>query len=186
MRSQSATTKPIVQRFFWGSVVALGFCLGANGCHSDQPAQSPSSDPSEEPPAATPKWSGTAPTPADPNEPEAKKGQFDQEQVNVVMARAAKKAHECTEVAAKGDYQGEAEVNVVFSGKGRSMSASLGELDQKQVGQCVIRAFVGIIIPPFDGPDMEMKYTVDLKPDAKVAQPGKVKAPSKTPPKASK
>jgi hypothetical protein len=187
MRSQPATTTPVAQRFFWGSVVALGVCLGASGCHSDQPAQSPA-DMNDETAPSNAKWSGAPSKPADPNEPEAKKGQFDQEQANVVMARAAKKAHECTEVAAKGDYQSEAEVTVVFSGIGRSTKATLGgELDQKQVGQCVIRAFVGIIIPPFEGPDMEMKYAVDLKPDAKVPKSGeKVKPPPKGPPKASK
>ena len=168
MRSHPATHMPVVQRAFWGSVATLGLCLGAIGCHGqDVPAQSPS-DITEEQPT---KWSGgSGPAknaPADEG-PETKKGKFDEEQANVVLARAAKNAHQCTEVAQKGDFQGTTEVTVTFSGIGRSTKATLGDLDEKQIGQCVIRAFVGMIIPPFEGGDMEMKYPVDLKADAKV------------------
>jgi hypothetical protein len=184
MRSQPATTKPVAQRFFWGSVVAVGICLGVSGCHSDVPAQSPSSDTSDEPPGANAKWSGAPSKPADPNEPEAKKGKFDEEQANVVLARAAKMAHTCTEVAGKDQPKGDAQVTVTFSGIGRSTKATVGgEFAETQIGQCVIRAFVGMIIPPFQGADVEMTYAVDLKPDPNVAKPDKVKAPPKAPKK---
>jgi hypothetical protein len=179
MRSQPATVTPVAQRFFWGSVFALGICLGAGGCHSDQPAQSPSNEPSEE--GTTPKWSSAPSKPVDPNEPEAKKGVFDQEQANVVMARSAKMAHTCIDVAPKDDPRGDAEVTVTFSGIGRSTKAVVGgEFADKAIGQCVVRAFVGMIIPPFQGSDMEMKYPVDLKPDPKGAKPG-AKASAKKP-----
>jgi hypothetical protein len=177
MRSQPATIKPVAQRSVWGSAVALGICLGVSGCHSDQPAQSPSDEQSNEAPT---KWSSTPSKPVDPNEPEAKKGVFDQEQANVVMARSAKMAHTCVDVAPKDDPRGDTEVTVTFSGIGRSTKAVVGgEFADKTIGQCVVRAFVGMIIPPFQGADMEMKYPVDLKPDPKGAKPEKGKASSK-------
>jgi hypothetical protein len=166
MRSQPAV-KPVAQRVFWGSVVAAGICLGLGGCHSEQPAQSPSNDTSDE--TASPKWSGGSSKPADTAAPESMKGKFDQEQANVVMARAAKNAHTCVGVAPKDDPRGDAQVTVIFSGIGRSTKATVsGEFQGKTIGDCVERAFVGIIIPPFDGADMEMQYPVDLKPDPKV------------------
>jgi hypothetical protein len=38
------------------------------------------------------------------------------------------------------------------------------------MGQCVTRAFVNMIIPPFEGADVDLTYQVNLKPDAKRAK----------------
>ncbi len=38
------------------------------------------------------------------------------------------------------------------------------------MGQCATRAFVNVIVSPFEGPDVDVPYQVNLKPDAKGAK----------------
>jgi hypothetical protein len=122
-------------------------------------------------------WSGPStpspsPTPgAAPNATStpdfAAKGTFDEEQVTVIMARAAKNAHTCVEVAGKNQPHGQATVAVTFSGsKGRSTAATIdAPFDGTQIGQCATRAFINQIISPFEGMDVTRSYKVDLTPD---------------------
>jgi hypothetical protein len=107
-------------------------------------------------------WSGA------PTQEEAQKGKVDEEQVTVIMARAAKNAHTCIDVVGKDQPRGEGTVTVTFSGKGKSTAATIdAPFDGTPMGQCATRAFVNQIISPFDGPDQTRKYKVDLKADAK-------------------
>ena len=186
MRSHTAMYQPVAQRTFWGLFVACGITLAATACrHSDVPANSADNSFDESPgDREDSKWSGTAspapppgPSSAAQSEPESKAGKFDEEQAKVVLARAAKNAHTCVDVTGKDQPKGNATVTVTFSGVGRSTKAAVGgEFENSQIGQCVTRAFVGIIIPPFQGSDVQMTYPVDLMPEPKGAkQPEKTK-----------
>ena len=84
--------------------------------------------------------------------------------MQVVLARAAKNAHTCVDVAGADQPHGDATVTVTFSGKGKSTKATIpAPFEGTQIGACATRAFENIIIPPFDGPDVDKPYAVDLK-----------------------
>ncbi len=122
-------------------------------------------------------WSAGVPTTAADGD-EARKGKFDEQQVQVVLARAAKNAHTCVDIAPKDQPRGDATVTVTFSGKGRSTAATIAPpFEGTTIGQCATRAFVDIIVPPFDGPDVQRPQQVDLKPTA--AKEGKKKGAAK-------
>jgi hypothetical protein len=119
---------------------------------------------------------------AGPPEEEHKKMVFDEAQAKVVLARAATNAHSCVEVVPKDQPHGTGTVLVKFAGAGKSTSASIGTpFDNTPIGQCATRAFIGMIVPPFDGADVEMTYEVNLNPDPKKpeAKGGKKDAPAK-------
>ena len=63
---------------------------------------------------------------------------------------------------------GEGAVTVTFSGVGKSTKATIAApFDGTPMEQCATRAFVNIIVPPFEGADVDMNYAVNLKPDEK-------------------
>jgi hypothetical protein len=135
---------------FSAAVLTAG-CGGGN----QEPAQSPADEVDQKGVG-----SGVSGAPV-----EDKRGKFDEEQVKVVLARAAKNAHTCVDVAAKDAPHGTGTVTVTFAGKGRSTKAAINApFDGTGIGQCATRAFVDIIIPPFDGPDVDKTWEVDLKP----------------------
>src|SRR4051812_27805108 len=128
-------------RSFWilgtAGMLAAG-CGGGN----QEPAQSPENEMGTEPPSSTAGSSASMGAPV-----EDKRGKFDEEQVKVVLARAARNAHTCVDVAAKDAPHGTGTVTVTFAGKGRSTKAIIGPpFDGTQIGQCATRAFVDIII----------------------------------------
>ena len=103
-----------------------------------------------------------------PGEVDVKKNKFDQEEAKVVLARAEKGAHTCVDVVEKDQPHGDATVTVTFAGSGKSTKASIAPpFDGTPIGQCATRAFINIIVSPFEGPDVDMPYQVNLKPDAK-------------------
>jgi hypothetical protein len=160
MRNRSETW--LLSQRAWGSLYLLGMVAAftAAGCggSNQEPAQSPDPEAENKGPVG---WSGANA----PGQVEDKRGKFDEEQVKVVLARAAKNAHTCVDVAAKDAPHGTGTVTVTFAGKGRSTKASIGApFDGTGIGQCVTRAFVDIIIPPFDGADVDKTTEVDLKP----------------------
>jgi len=129
-----------------------------------EPAQSPDDVKQGSGDPMLPKgWSGA------PSGEDAQKGKLDEQQVQIVLARAAKNAHQCVDIAAAKDQpHGDGTVTVTFAGKGRSTKAAIdAPFDGTQIGACATRAFVDIIIPPFDGPDIDKKFQVDLKPTSK-------------------
>jgi hypothetical protein len=103
-----------------------------------------------------------------PEEVEPKKNKFDEEQAKIVLARAATNAHTCVDIVDKDQPHGDATVIVTFSGRGKSTKASIGTpYDNTPMGACATRAFINIIVPPFEGPDVEVPQQVDLKPGDK-------------------
>jgi hypothetical protein len=93
-----------------------------------------------------------------------KKGSFDEGQAKIFLARAAHNARTCVNVVGKSQPRGDATVTVTFSGTGKSTKATVGApFEGKPIGNCVVRAFVGIVITPFDGPDVEVTHRVNLK-----------------------
>lgn len=151
--------------------IAFFFAAGFIACGgSSPPAQSPDDVNSTPPPTA-------GPPPATPEnltgdvQADAKRNKFDEEQAKIVLARAATNAHTCVNVVDKEQPHGDGTVTVTFSGKGRSTNAKIAApFEGTPIGQCATRAFVDIIIPPFEGADVDMSYQVNLKPDAKNAK----------------
>ena len=148
---------------------------GALACYSmDPPAQPPKQDLLAEPPPGSPASSADPATMAPstltaaPPEEEHKKMVFDDAQAKTMLARAATNAHSCVEVVGKDQPHGTGVVLVTFAGAGKSTGASIAApFDNTPIGQCATRAFIGIIVSPFDGPDVERTYEVNLNPDAK-------------------
>ena len=163
--------------------------VGALACYSmEPPAAPPQSNPLADPPpgssasAVDPATMAPSSLTSAPPEEEHKKMVFDEAQAKTMLARAATNAHSCVEVVPKDQPHGEGTVLVTFAGAGKTTSASIAApFDNTPMGQCATRAFIGIIVSPFDGPDVEMTYAVNLKPDpAKKAEPAKGKgAPAK-------
>jgi hypothetical protein len=149
--------------------ILCGVALSAmSACYSPSvPPTSPTKNPLDDaPPADT--SATAASTAAGPNDVEAKKGKFDEGMARVELARATKNAHSCIAMAAKDDPRGDTTVTVTFSGVGKSTKATIpAPYDGTEIGKCATRAFVGIIIPPFEGDDVNLDYAVDLSPDAK-------------------
>jgi hypothetical protein len=163
-------------------------CAGALACYSlEAPPQPPKQDLLAEPPPGSPASSADPTTIAPstltsaPPEEEHKKMVFDEAQAKGMLARAAGNAHTCVEVVPKDQPHGTGTVLVKFAGAGKSTSASIAApFDNTPIGQCATRAFVGIIVSPFDGPDVEMTYEVNLNPDPKKPEAkGKKDAPAK-------
>jgi hypothetical protein len=169
MRSQTIASKLLARRI--GPLVFLSAAVFA--CHSTPPAQSADDVPT------IPTGPGTTAGPA-PTAPasisgdvaaDAKKNKFDEEQAKIVLARAATNAHTCVEVVDKDQPHGEGTVTVTFSGKGKTTNATIAApFADTPIGQCATRAFVNMIVPPFEGADVDMTYPVNLKPDAKAAK----------------
>jgi len=153
-------------------------CAGAVACFSmEPPPQPPQTNYLADP---APGSSAAAANAADPTtmapagltaaapEEEHKKMVFDEAQAKTMLARAATNAHTCVDVVAKDQPHGTGTVLVKFAGAGKSTAASIAApFDNTPIGQCATRAFVGIIVSPFDGPDIEMTYEVNLNPDPK-------------------
>jgi hypothetical protein len=172
----------------WRTAPVTFACAGALACYSmEPPAQPPQQNLLADPPPGSPAASAdpTSITPSTlssaPPEEEHKKMVFDEAQAKTMLARAAANAHTCVEVVPKDQPHGTGTVLVTFSGAGKSTSASIAApFDNTPIGQCATRAFVGIIVSPFDGPDVEMTYEVNLNPDPKKPDAkGKKPAPAK-------
>jgi hypothetical protein len=164
MRSQTIASKLFALRIAPLVVLSAGLAACGNSPGADAPTTN----------------LGTAPGPAAPPPPSSlagdvtadqQKNKFDEEQAKIVLARAATNAHTCVEVVDKDQPHGEGTVTVTFSGKGKSTNATIAApFADTPIGNCVTRAFVNIIVPPFEGADVDMTYQVNLKPDAKGAK----------------
>ncbi len=167
MRSQTIVSK--VSRI---APVVVGAALV--GCGNSPPASSPN-DVNASTPETTMGATPTAPPPpaslTGDVQADSKRNKFDDEQAKMVLARAATNAHTCVEVVDKDQPHGDGTVTVTFSGKGKTTNASIAApFEGTPIGQCVTRAFVNMIVPPFEGPDVDLTYQVNLKPDSKGAK----------------
>jgi len=183
MQSRTFASKTMV----WRIAPLVLPLAGVVACYSmDPPAAAPRADPlaapppgasSEDPPPMAVPSSLAKAMNAPPEDEGPKKNVFDEAQAKVVLARAATNAHTCVDVVGKDQPHGEGTVLVKFAGAGKSTNASIGApFDNTPIGQCATRAFIGIIVPPFEGADVEMTYQVNLNPDPKGAKkdaPGK-------------
>jgi hypothetical protein len=167
MRTHPIASKLIARRIAPLTVVSLGLFA----CGNSPPAQSANDVDN------TPQKAAIAPAPPPPSslsgdvQADAKRNKFDDEQAKVVLQRAATNAHTCVEVVDKDQPHGDGTVTVTFSGKGKTTNASIAApFDGTPMGQCVTRAFVNMIVPPFEGPDVDLTYQVNLKPESKGAK----------------
>jgi len=163
MRSQT-----IASKFFAWRVVPFAVVSGALFACGSSSSEMPTTNLGNAPgaPAPPPPASLAGDVQAD-----AKKNKFDDEQAKIVLARAANNAHTCVEVVDKDQPHGDGTVIVTFSGKGKSTNATIAApFDGTPMGQCATRAFVNMIIPPFEGADVDLTYQVNLRPDAKGAK----------------
>jgi len=171
MRSQTIAPMMFLS---WRVAPLAVFSLLVAACGNSPPASS-ASDVNNAPPPSTagpsPAIASTSSAIAGDVQADSKRNKFDEEQAKVVLARAAGNAHTCVEVVEKDQPHGEGTVTVTFSGKGKSTNATIAApFEGTPMGQCVTRAFVNMIVPPFEGPDVDLTYPVNLKPDAKGAK----------------
>src|SRR5689334_2580575 len=168
MRSQPIAPKRFSRRIAQLAVLPAGFLACGNSPGAEAPTTNNTAT------VATVSGPTAAPPPASlagDVQADQKRNKFDDEQAKVVLARAATNAHTCVEVVDKDQPHGEGTVTVTFSGKGKSTNATIAApFEGTPMGQCATRAFVNMIVPPFEGPDVDMTYQVNLKPDAKGAK----------------
>lgn len=137
------------------------------GCGGSSPKQANTSDDfgsSSEGSSSSGSSGSEATVPENKDDPlAAKKDEFDEKSAQVVIERGKRKAINCSEVVPEGP-RGEAEVQVVFDGaKGRVVDATVGApFEGTDIGKCVARAFIGEIVPPFDGENKTMTVKVDV------------------------
>jgi hypothetical protein len=158
MRSQT-----IAKKLFDWRIASVPLLLAGLAACGSTPSSTPAKNPLDDaPPADMP------PSANSPEEVTTKKNKFDQEEAKVMLARAEKAAHTCVDVVDKDQPHGDASVTITFAGSGKSTKATIGPpFDGTPMGQCATRAFVNIIVSPFEGPDVDVPYQVNLKPDAK-------------------
>lgn len=138
----------------FGGLVAL--CMATVACSGQKQAASPDDQAAQ------------APTLTDNDEDsideEDETLQFDEEAAKVVLERSRRKAVNCASVA-PDTPQTEGDVYVQFDGpKGRSVSVKLSvdfQVGSEQGQQCIKNAFLGEIIPPFEG-TKTVTYRLDL------------------------
>ena len=164
MRSQTIAPKQFALRIVPLVVLSAGLVACGNSPGAEAPTTNLGTAPG--PVAAPPPENLAGDVQAD-----QKKNKFDEEQAKIVLARAATNAHTCVEVVDKRQPHGDSTVTVTFSGKGKSTNATIAApFADTPIGNCVTRAFVNIIVPPFEGADVDRTYPVNLKPDAKGAK----------------
>lgn len=98
---------------------------------------------------------------APPPPPPPAAAEFNADAARNAMSGAAAKAASC-----KGDGpSGSATVSVTFSTSGRVTSARLegGSLQGTPAGGCIVSAFRGISVPPFDGSPVTVRKTVSVR-----------------------
>jgi hypothetical protein len=93
-----------------------------------------------------------------------KRGSFDEAQAKILLSRATNNARTCVSVVGRNQPHGDATVTVTFAGTGKSTKAAVGApFDGTAMGKCVVRAFVNIVITPFEGPDVDVQHRVPLR-----------------------
>jgi hypothetical protein len=102
-----------------------------------------------------------------------KKREFDRKQVDLELKRATRSAESCPGVVAeqekKGEHpRGETKVSISFQEDGTVRQVSIpSPFDATPIGECVIRAYKAVIIPPYTGGEQIVDWDVVLKDAAK-------------------
>ena len=118
------------------------------------------------------------PGPAEETDAE-KKREFDRKQVDLELKRATRSAESCPGVVAemeKKDHpRGETKVSISFQEDGTVRQVSIpSPFDGTPIGDCVVRAYKAVIVPPYSGGEQIVDWDVSLK-DAPKADSGKKK-----------
>jgi hypothetical protein len=101
-----------------------------------------------------------------------KKRAFDRNQTEMELKRATRSAESCPGVVAeqeKKDHpRGETRVSVTFQEDGTVRQISIpSPFDGTPVGDCVMRAYKSVIIPPYTGGDQIIDWDLSLKDEPK-------------------
>ena len=98
-----------------------------------------------------------------------KKRKFDEKQAKMEMSRATRSAESCPGVVLEQEtkenkQRGETRVSVTFQEDGTVRQVTVpSPFDGTPVGECVMRAYKSVIVPPFTGGDQILDWDVSLK-----------------------
>jgi hypothetical protein len=112
---------------------------------------------------------------------EEKKKEFDRKQVDLELKRATRSAESCPGVVAeeekKGEHpRGDTRVSITFKEDGTVSQVVIpSPFDGTPIGECVIRAYKAVIVPPYKGGDQIVDWDVSLKDQPKGAADKKSK-----------
>jgi hypothetical protein len=111
-----------------------------------------------------------------------KKREFDHKQVDLELKRATRSAESCPGVVAEQETKehprGDTRVSITFQEDGTVRQISIpSPFDGTPIGECVVRAYKAVIVPPYTGGDQIVDWDVSLKDEPKAAgAKGKKKA----------
>jgi hypothetical protein len=115
---------------------------------------------------------------------EEKRQKFDQKQADMELKRATRSAASCPGVVApqetkENKQRGSAHVTITFQEDGTVSSVNISSpFDGTPVGDCVLRAYKAVIVPPFVGGNQIIDWDVELvdaPEEAPAAAPAKKK-----------
>jgi hypothetical protein len=104
-----------------------------------------------------------------------KRREFDRKQVDLELKRATRSAESCPGVVAeeekKGEHpRGDTRVSITFKEDGTVGQVVIpSPFDGTPIGECVIRAYKAVIVPPYKGGDQIVDWDVSLKDQPKAA-----------------
>jgi hypothetical protein len=107
-----------------------------------------------------------------------KKREFDRKQVDMELKRATRSAESCPGVVVeqekKGEHpRGETKVSISFQEDGTVRQVSIpSPFDGTPLGDCVIRAYKSVIVPPYSGGEQIVDWDVVLKDAPKTPEKG--------------
>lgn len=109
-----------------------------------------------------------------------KKRKFDEKQVKMELTRATRSAESCPGVVAeqetKDKPRGATRVSVTFQEDGTVRQVSIpSPFDGTPVGDCVLRAYKAVIVPPYSGGEQIVDWDLELKDAPKEGDKGKKK-----------
>jgi len=109
-----------------------------------------------------------------------KKRAFDKKQAKMELQRATRSAESCPGVVAEQETKehprGDTKVTITFQEDGTVRQAQIpSPFDGTPVGDCVLRAFKAVIVPPYVGGDQIVDWDVSLKDAPKAEGGGKKK-----------
>jgi hypothetical protein len=97
-----------------------------------------------------------------------RKRKFDKKQAKMELQRATRSAESCPGVVAeqetKDKPRGATRVSITFQEDGTVRQASIpSPFDGTPVGECVLRAYKSVIVPPYEGGDQIVDWDLELK-----------------------
>lgn len=165
--------KPLVSALVVSSALSFVAACGGEPKPAESPADVKEGDPTTDPPPA-PK-----PPQADPQKKSA--NEYDKENTEVVLKRAARSVKEsCGEAkdengVASGPF-GKVTIQVLLGRNGHSKGVTVpASHAEKPAGKCIVNAFSNLAFPPWAGQDTSVDWEVELVQPAAPAAPPKKK-----------